>query len=60
MNETISISVERFAELLAAEIHLGFILDAEAKAKYSHDIQDAVKYIRSIRDPEAQVNDDAE
>ena len=60
MNENITISNERYRMLLIAEVHLSFILDAAAKAKYSHDIQDAVTFIRSIRNPEAQVEDDAE
>ncbi len=60
MNENVTISVEEYRNLLIAEVHLSFILDAAAKAKYSHEIQDAVKFIRSVRDPDAQVNDDAE
>lgn len=60
MNENITISYEEYKKLLIAEVHLSFILDTAAKAKYSHDVQDAVKFIRSIRDPEAQEEDDAE
>ena len=60
MNENVTISVEEYRNLLIAEVYLSFILDVAAKAKYSHEIQDAVKFIRSVRDPDAQVNDDAE
>ena len=60
MNENITISNEEYRNLLIAEVHLSFILDAAAKAKYSSEVQDAANFIRSVRDPDYQVNDDAE
>lgn len=60
MNENITISNEEYRNLLIAEVHLSFILDAAVKAKYSSDVKEAADFIRSIRDPGAKVNDDAE
>lgn len=60
MNENITISNEEYRNLLIAEVHLSFILDAAVKAKYSNDVKEAADFIRSIRDPGAKVNDDAE
>lgn len=60
MNENITISNEEYRNLLIAEVHLSFILDTAAKAKYSSEVQDVANFIRSVRDPNAQVKDDAE
>lgn len=61
MNENIiTIPYEEYKNLLVAEIHLSFILSAAAKAKYSSDVQDTVNFVRTLRNPDTKVDDDAE
>lgn len=56
----ITIPYEEYRNLLTADIHLAVILNASAKAKYSSDVKEAVDLVRSLRDPDAKVDDDAE
>ena len=60
MNENITISYEEYKKLILAEMHLAFLLELAARAKYSHEVDEAVRFIRSIRDPGFEVNSDAE
>lgn len=61
MNEnTIAIPYEEYRNLLTAEIHLSFIMTVADKAKYSSDVKEAIDLVRSLRNPDVKVDDDAE